>query len=51
MSQDYAAEREANKEPVKLTITTRVPSKWLLVDRETGDRWERRDDAWKRARD
>lgn len=26
--------------PVTLTLTTRVPSKWLAVDMETGEAWE-----------
>lgn len=29
---------------VTLSLSTLVPSKWLIVDRETGDLWEWRDD-------
>lgn len=34
---------------VTLTVTTRKPEKYLLIDRETGDRWEWRNDRWMRA--
>jgi hypothetical protein len=36
----YDEEREAHPIPLAYTIETRVPSKWLLVDRETGEVWE-----------
>ena len=48
---DYAAERAATDPPVTLSLITRVPSKWLVTDRETGNRWEWRDGHWKRASD
>ena len=35
----YQAEREDSKELTELKIRTRVPSKWRLVDLETGDVW------------
>lgn len=50
MADDYKAERERTPQPVELVISTRVPSKWLLVDRETGDQWEWREGAWRRPR-
>lgn len=36
---DYNAEREAHPTPLEFTISTRVPSKWVLIDDETGDMW------------
>jgi hypothetical protein len=47
----YDAERQANSSAALFTLTlhTRVPSKWLMVDRETGQRWEWRDGAWRAA--
>lgn len=47
----YEVERVAHgyDPPYELTLHTRVPSKWLVVDRETGERWEWRDDAWRAA--
>ncbi len=47
----WRAERSAGGPLVTLTISTRVPSKWLIVDRETGDEWEWRDGAWRRPTD
>jgi hypothetical protein len=29
-----------HKDLVSITISTHVPSKWLFVDRETGDVWK-----------
>lgn len=46
---DWRAERAANGPVVELVVRTRVPSKWLLVDRETGERWEWREGTWKRS--
>jgi hypothetical protein len=37
----WERERQACATPVKLTIETRVPSKWRFVDLETGAVWER----------
>lgn len=34
---------------VNITISTRVPTKWLFVDRETGDVWKWRDGELVRA--
>jgi len=31
-----------------LTITTRTPQKWLIVDRESGEQWEWREGSWRR---
>lgn len=45
----WEAERAAEGPLVNLVVSTRVPSKWLLVDRETGDQWEWRKGSWKRA--
>ena len=36
----WAAERRACVTPVKLTIETRVTSKWRFVDLETGAIWK-----------
>lgn len=36
---EYQKEREQYQEPVSITIRTRVPSKWLFVDQETGHIW------------
>jgi hypothetical protein len=33
----------------KVAVETHKPDKYLLIDRETGDQWEIRDDHWKRA--
>jgi hypothetical protein len=35
----YEEERRAHPEPLTFRIETRVPSKWLLVDQETGEVW------------
>lgn len=32
-----------------VTIETRNPEKYLLIDRDTGEHWEIRDGAWERA--
>lgn len=32
---------------VALTIHTRRPDKWLMIDRETGHQWEWRDGSWR----
>lgn len=45
----YAAERERNDKPVAITLHTRVPSKWLFTDRETGDVWVWRHNTFKQA--
>lgn len=37
---DFARERAAHAEPVRITISTKVPSKWRFVDLETGDVWK-----------
>ena len=43
----YEDERARHDVPVDLVITTRVPSKWLVIDRETGNVWEHRDGMWR----
>lgn len=53
---DYEAERDRNRGAgrlVKLVIETRVPSKWRMVDKETGDvwRWDDKESKWTRADD
>lgn len=35
----FEKERAAHPVPVAFTIKTRVPSKWVLFDTETGERW------------
>ena len=47
----WRREREAGGEIVKLVLRTRVPSKWLVTDRETGEAWEWRSNSWRRARE
>lgn len=41
----FEKERQAHDKPVKMTIESKVPSKWRFVDLETGDvwRWDRKD--------
>lgn len=46
----YADEREHN-DLVKLTIETRVPSKWRMVDLEHGEIWMWKHGKWVRADD
>ena len=36
----YEIERQNSKGVVSIVINTRVPSKWRLVDLETGDIWK-----------
>lgn len=41
---------EVHNEPLILNLTTKVPTKWVAVDLETGDVWSgQRDGKWKRA--
>lgn len=40
MLHGFQRERDESKEPVVMTITTRVPSKWRLIDLETGHCYE-----------
>jgi hypothetical protein len=44
---------EELSEPVELTIKTKCPSKWLLIDRETGEAYEPYDtvgkNQWKKT--
>lgn len=52
----FDAERDKNRGAgrlVKLVIETRVPSKWRMVDKETGDvwRWNDKESKWTRAED
>lgn len=52
----YEAERDRNRGAgrlVTLTVQTRVPSKWRLVDKETGDvwRWDDKESKWISADD
>lgn len=35
----FRKERERAKSPVAITLSTKVPSKWRLVDLETGEAW------------
>lgn len=37
------------REVMTLHIRTKVPEKWVAVDRETGDAWEWRDGGWRRS--
>jgi len=39
MINKYEQERLNHKEPVNITISTKVPSKWRFVDLETKDIW------------
>lgn len=45
----YEEERALHPEPVVLPIKTRVPSKWMIIDRETGLAWEFREGSWQRV--
>lgn len=47
----WAKERKSNATPVRLVIETRVPSKWIIVDRETGEQWQRWNGSWRLRRD
>lgn len=51
---DWQTERERTLDLVRLpAIETRVPSKWLFVDLETGDVWEPQYDevlSWRSVR-
>lgn len=45
----WEAERAADGEVVQLPpVRSRVPSKWLLVDLETGDVWAPEGGTWRR---
>lgn len=37
---EYQRERDAHDTDVKMTISSKVPSKWRFVDLETNDVWE-----------
>lgn len=37
---EYEQERESHSSPVKMEISSKVPSKWRFVDLETGDIWK-----------
>lgn len=41
----YEKERESHGKPIKMEISSKVPSKWRFVDLETGDIWK-----WDEAR-
>jgi hypothetical protein len=44
-----AASFNEEKEPITLQVYTKVPTKWLLVDRETGEVYEGNEEgAWDR---
>lgn len=48
----WEAERAADGQVVQLPpVRSRVPSKWLLVDLETGDVWVPVGGAWRRPAD
>lgn len=53
MKDDYTIERNNNRDRlIQLTITTHVPSKWRMVDLETGDIWKHDGERiWTRATD
>lgn len=49
----YEEERKAHKEPVDMTISSKVPSKWRFVDMETGQvwKWDEERETFTAARD
>lgn len=49
----FEKERQAHKKPVKMTIESKVPSKWRFVDLETGSifRWDEKAGTFKDAND
>ncbi len=48
----YELERQNHKDPINITIFTKVPSKWRFVDLETKDIWEwdEKESIFKRAK-
>jgi hypothetical protein len=53
VSNNFERERERHLEPIKMTIESRVPSKWRFLDLETGDiwQWNEQKDDFSRSKD